>query len=401
MTGRMIDLAKKVAAVFSALVMLEIIIMISPFALYWYSLYSPTLQAIHHWPATAWLGTFVLPHSVITQSAVLEWLRWGLGPYLFSLGLWGFLLLATQVYIAKFRKRGIVITGVYRYVRHPQYVCLSVAGIGLLIYWPRMIIVLFYLVMVTAYYFLARSEEQRLVRQYPEYAEYAKRTAMFVPGNLRGRFFQWLFGWTPNGALARGLAVVTVAGLGLALSLAFRAYTIASAETIAIPEANVLGISGWPQGQDHLEKLITRALHEKAVREDLAAEGAGSYTAHLLPLDYGMMNMFTDLKGDRQMWSGKRVRLFARIVLEFLFPFTVSDVRAKIMGSPTESFRLVFSRVDGPGGTPLPLSQVTDLQAQMTAIAVVDLEGSGPQITKVVLDPPRQSFWGDIPMPMF
>ena len=34
------------------LVMIEVVIMISPFAFYWYSLYAPTLQGLHRWRAT-------------------------------------------------------------------------------------------------------------------------------------------------------------------------------------------------------------------------------------------------------------------------------------------------------------------------------------------------------------
>lgn len=46
-------------------------------------------------------------------------------------------------------------SGVYRHIRHPQYLSLGIAGLGLLTYWPRMIIVVFYLLMRTAYYGLA------------------------------------------------------------------------------------------------------------------------------------------------------------------------------------------------------------------------------------------------------
>jgi hypothetical protein len=76
-------------------------------------------------------------------------------------------------------------------------------------------------------------------------------------------------------------------------------------------------------------------------------------------------------------------------------------VKARIMGSPTEQYRLVVSRVDGPGGASVPFDGVTNANAKMTAVAVVDLDGAGNQITKMNLEPPRRSFWGDITMPMF
>ncbi len=400
-TGTVKQAAKKIAAVLSALVMLEILIMISPFALYWYSVYSPTLQALHRWSGTAWLECFVLPHSVITTSTALEAFRWVIGPYLFSIGLLGFLVLAVQIYAAKFRRKGMVTGGIYRYIRHPQYLCLGIAGLGLLAHWPRMIILVLYLLMLTAYYFLARSEERRLLTEHPEYTTYMLQTSMFLPGNPGGKLFRLLFGWMGNQAVARGLAVAGIFGIGIAAGFALRAYTVASAETVTIPEANIVAIAGWPQGPEKLERLTRRVLEEPSFRARLLAEDAAGYTAHLLPADYGMMNMFTDLQDKRPTFTVKRFLRYGKILLEFLLPFTAPDVKTDIMGSPTEQYRLVVSRVDGPGSTSLPLFRVMEAGAKMTPVAVVDLDGAGNQVTKMILDPPRRSFWGDITMPMF
>jgi protein-S-isoprenylcysteine O-methyltransferase Ste14 len=399
--GTVKQAAKRIAAVLSLLVMLEILIMISPFALYWYSLYSPTLQALHQWSGTAWLECFVLPHSVITTSTVLETFRWVIGPYLFSIGLLGFLVLAAQIYMAKFRRKGLVTGGIYRYIRHPQYLCLGIAGLGLLAHWPRMIILVLYLLMMTAYYFLARSEERRLLIDHPEYTTYMLQTAMFLPGNPGGKLFRLLFGWMGNQALARGLAVAGIFAIGIAAGFALRAHTMASAETVTIPEVNIVAIAGWPQGPEKLERLTRRVLAEPSLRARLAAEGAAGYTAHLLPADYGMMNMFTDLEEKRPAFTAQRFLRYGKILLSFLLPFTAPDVKARIMGSPTEQYRLVVSRVDGPGGASVPFAGVTNANAKMTAVAVVDLDGAGNQITKMNLEPPRRSFWGDITMPMF
>src|SRR5437879_10798022 len=92
MTTSIKQVARKAAFVFYALIMIEVMVMISPFAFYWYSFYSPTLQTLHRWHSTAWLECFMLPHAVISQSSFLEFFRWGVGPYLFSLGIWGFLV---------------------------------------------------------------------------------------------------------------------------------------------------------------------------------------------------------------------------------------------------------------------------------------------------------------------
>jgi hypothetical protein len=338
---------------------------------------------------------------VITTSGVLEGLRWEVGPYLLSLGLLGCLVTAAQVYTTKLRRKGLVTSGAYRYIRHPQYLSLGIAGLGLLTYWPRMIIVVFYLVMLIAYYALARSEEQRLLKQDPTYAVYMARTAMFVPGNPGDRLIRFLLGWMNNPTLARGFTIVGFFGIGIAVSFALRSYTIANSETVLIPGTNILAIAGLPQGKDELERLTRLALDESLLRTRLASEGAGSYTAHLLPADYGMLNMFSDLEGKRPTLSARGLIRFGKILLEFLFPFTAPHLKTDLMGNQRDQYRLVLSRVDGPGKTRLPLSQILEADAKMTAVAVADIDAGNNRITNLILDPPQRSRWGDITMPMF
>ncbi len=66
----------RTVAILYGLVMFEVIIMISPFAFYFYAAYGPTLKWLNHSRATAWLTGFVLPHAVFTTSPFLEFLRW-------------------------------------------------------------------------------------------------------------------------------------------------------------------------------------------------------------------------------------------------------------------------------------------------------------------------------------
>src|SRR5215467_11179129 len=112
-------LLSRLVAVIYGLVMFEVIIMISPFAFYFYAAYGPTLRWLNHSRATAWLTGFLLPHSVFTTSSFLEFLRWDLGRYAFGLGLLSFLLLAVQIYGSRLFGRRAVTSGAYRYVRHP------------------------------------------------------------------------------------------------------------------------------------------------------------------------------------------------------------------------------------------------------------------------------------------
>ena len=76
-------LSRMVAVVYG-LVMFEVVIMVSPFAFYFYAAYGPTLKWLNHSAATAWLTGFLLPHAVFTTSPFLEFLRWDFGRYFLS-----------------------------------------------------------------------------------------------------------------------------------------------------------------------------------------------------------------------------------------------------------------------------------------------------------------------------
>src|SRR6266853_872402 len=119
---------------------LEMLFMVTPFALYYYSFYSPLLSGPSSLRAIAWLPVFFLPHL---STEILP----SLGGVIFLLGLVGFFLSAFQLYYAKFSQRGVVQGGFYKRIRHPQYLFLGLAGLGLLIVWPRFILLLAYILL--------------------------------------------------------------------------------------------------------------------------------------------------------------------------------------------------------------------------------------------------------------
>jgi protein-S-isoprenylcysteine O-methyltransferase Ste14 len=392
--------------VFSALyglVMIEVIVMISPFAFYWYSVYAPTLQGLHRWRATAWMEAFFLPHSVITTSGFLEFLRWRMGTYCFSIGVLAFILIGIQVYATKLIGKKVAQSWVYSRIRHPFYLSLAVAGFGLLTMWPRIIILILYLGMLFLYYFLARFEEKQMQAQFPEYADYQKRTAMFIPGEPGGRLFRLVFGWIPNRSVALTVssAVIVVLIMGGALTL--RRYTIGHSATELLAEDRTMAIAVWPMTGEKIQQVVSAALGDARIRSALEKESDAVFTAHILPRDYGMVNMFADVGTDHRMFSRLSPHRFAYL-LSFVFPFLDRHLKNRIMGSPQDNYKVVFSRVDGPGRSPLTIDQVTEVTAKMTPVVIADLvskgQDPGPALKDVVV-PPRRSFWGDITMPMF
>src|SRR5260370_3158368 len=162
--------------------------MVTPFALYYYSFYSRLLPGHSSLRVIAWLPAFFLPHL---STEILP----SLGGVIFRLGLIGFFLSALQLYYAKFRQRGVVRGGFYKHIRHPQYLFLGLAGLGLLIVWPRFILLLAYINVLWFYYLLARSEERRVAGRYGEvYGEQMQRTWMVLPREPVGHLGRRLVG---------------------------------------------------------------------------------------------------------------------------------------------------------------------------------------------------------------
>ena len=396
-------LLKLVLSALYGLVMIEVIVMISPFAFYWYSVYAPTLQGLHRWPSTAWTEAFFLPHSVITASPTLEFLRWQVGTYCFSFGILAFLICAFQVYRAKLFRKGVVNSWIYSHIRHPQYLSLAVAGYGLLTMWPRIIILILYVGMLFAYYFLARFEEQQMEAGFPAYAEYRRRTAMFIPGNPGGRLFRLFFGWIANRSVALAVSSAVIVMLVMGSALALRFYTIGHSATELLPEDRTMAIAIWPMPAERIQQVVSAALNDERVRSALEKEPGAVFTAHILPQDYGMVNMFADVGTNHRMFSPMSPHRFAYL-LSFVFPFLDHQRKERIMGSPQDNYKVVFSRVDKPGRPALTVEQVTDVTAKMTPVVIADLVSKGPSsdpALKDVVIPPRRSFWGDVTMPMF
>lgn len=209
---------------FYLVVGLEFLFMISPFALHFYSAYGGPLRWLTASPATAWLTWFFLPHYSETTSPLLGLLK-PLGFALAGLGLLLFLIGAIQIYGAKLLRRGAVTGGLYRLVRHPQYLALSVLGLGVTLIWPRFLVLLSLVTMLFVYSALAAWEERLCLERYGEsYREYQART---------GRILPRIAGWTgaADGPIRWGRSLATYAvAVALALALAFglRTYSLSS-----------------------------------------------------------------------------------------------------------------------------------------------------------------------------
>lgn len=165
----------------------EVVVMVTPFAAYYYSVYTPLLHGFHRFEITAWLSGFFLPHLTRSENALFIGLEY-LGPPLAVLGLLGFLVCAAQLYYGKFIRKKLVTNWLYSRVRHPQYAFLSISGLGFLLMWPRFFVLLTYWIMLGLYYVLARHEERVIERTYGRRStRYKSSVPMFVPFRINAK----------------------------------------------------------------------------------------------------------------------------------------------------------------------------------------------------------------------
>jgi protein-S-isoprenylcysteine O-methyltransferase Ste14 len=340
---------------------LEMLFMVTPFALYYYSFYSPLLSGSSSFRAIAWLPAFFLPH--LSTEVVPS-----VGGLLFLLGLVGFFLSAFQLYYGKFRRRGVVQGGFYRHIRHPQYLFLGLAGLGLLVVWPRFILLIAYINMLWFYYLLARSEERRIEARYGvAYREQMRRTSMFLPGEPGGRLVRRLFGWI-RGHRARLLAFYWLSLAG-AIGAAFvlHGLTLRLTTHLSLPDQRIVAVSFLSVNEGELRQLVG------------SAEGAEEVQDRIKQLDDWVL---------MQAMDGK-----PRVV-HVMIDAGMTRISAKNLPLSEKGIKLVFSRrVDRPAHED-PFS----IRARWQPVLVAEMNGQ--KISRVI-ELNQGSFLGNPVMPIF
>lgn len=179
------------SAGFYGLIAFEFFYMFSPFAAYLYGVYGPGLNLLSFTESTSWLIAFFMPHIARqTTSLLITWHEW-IGMVLFLGGLAAFIIGAGQIYWSKLKKRGAVVKGIYRHIRHPQYLALMISSLGMVLVWPRYLVLFGFVTVCFAYFLLARLEENICLKDFPEYDAYINKTGMFLPRGIE-RWFQWI-----------------------------------------------------------------------------------------------------------------------------------------------------------------------------------------------------------------
>ena len=271
----------------------EVLIMISPFAGFFYSAFNPVLLKLAAQPSTRWLSAFYLPHMIQPQDGFLAGRAGhGIGPVRLRHGRLSGLRRA-DLY-RQVHEKGAVLGGLYAHVRHPQYLALGIAGLGLSILWPRFLTIVLWLIMTIVYYFLAKDEERRMLNAHEAtYRSYMNKTGMFLPLSLE----RLLLPSSPlkKAALMAGFAVVVLGGAFL-----LRAYTI-STLTMWNGTANVAAIAILPEDGFKMEHRMADILALPRVKERL--QNGKQYLAYFLPQNYIMQGMIADTGGDWKLYK--------------------------------------------------------------------------------------------------
>src|SRR5688500_11481734 len=256
-----------------AVVVLEILFLISPLAPLFYAFYGPFLRLLERHPETAWLTHFFLPHISVTANPLLS-LHEPVGCALLAAGAIFSLLSAVPRYWSMLMSRGQVVGGLYNIIRHPQYVGLAIMGFGVLLVWPRFLVLVSLIVMLGFYRVFAGTEESQCVARFGNsYRAYMARTGRFVPRAWSERLPSLLPPDAPSRVLV-GVAIFA-ATLGLSIGVAFLLRNYSLTQVAAVYRDNETILSPARLKQQELESAYRTAVVDPDVRAALDAAPPG------------------------------------------------------------------------------------------------------------------------------
>lgn len=377
----------------------EVLIMMTPFAGFFYGSlrFEPLLGWLGRSRATAWLDGFFLNHSVVTDSALLEWQR-EIGDYLLLLGLLGFAVSAALVYGGKATRAGVATGSLYRWVRHPQYACFAVAGWGILVSWPRFLLLGGWVTMLFLYSGLARFEERRMEERFEsEYRGFAATRGALLPGSPVRRLFEATFGRMRPRPLGWALAYVFCLLIAFSLAFALRGYTIRHSAIQLRPQDRTAIVSVWPQPGEWMERVVAVARSEPQVMKRLSSEADDVVlVATILPSRYGMKDMYYRMASLETRGSEP-----TRVHAAGFAPPILSSFMGRNPAVSEQPVEVVFSRVGKGYKERIELEEVLDPGVLLTPLLVVTVSTTSDEATRVRVPLPQNAWGATLVMPLF
>ena len=294
----------------------EVMIMISPFAFFFYSVFNPIFKWLNQYAATKWLTSFFLPHMILPPTLFLKTVRI-LGSAFFIIGAVSFIICALQVYLGKIFKWGIANKGLYTSIRHPQYLSLGIWGIGMSILWPRFIVLVSLSLMFILYYFLAKDEERRMLNQYSDsYKKYMNNAGMFLPKFIESRVaLPGRFTTSPLMKLVTIPIIIVVVVIGTGFFL--RMVTVNSLPLTS--KNNITLVSMLPEDNVLAASALDTIIKARAAGKLDSLKDNKDYFGYLMSPDYIMQGMIADT--DKEFHLFKHHHTVAMISDWVLHPF--------------------------------------------------------------------------------
>lgn len=365
--------------VFYLLIAFEIIYMISPFGLYYYSVYGKGLNFLNNNPATVWLAGFFLPHIAETSSLILNNYK-DVGWTLAVIGFISFCIGAGQIYYNKFARKKAVTGGIYNFIRHPQYVSLSICSFGLLLVWPRYLVMVMFINMLFIYYFLAKAEENECEGKFGKsYTEYKIRTHMFLPFKIPSadKLLE-----LPKSGIKRYAVIatiyLTIISTSVVLANRLKIYSVGKLYTLYSDNSATISLAKT-EG-DTLEKIIEIALKNTNVQKILASAGNNSNTKYLnyvLPSEWYIPDI--PMNNSKKIIRGHDTPgNYNKNLFKVLFMQAV--LKSKTINA--EQNKIILNTIKR--------KPVIEVEVELNQNRVVQIE-----------NPPETVMWGNIPTPLF
>lgn len=362
------------SSVFYLLIAFEFFYMASPFAAYLYAVYGPGLDSLQNFGLSGWMIWFFLPHLVAeTRSSFVDCAE-GIGITLFLGGLIGFSVGAFQVYRAKIRKVGMVGSGIYQYIRHPQYAALMIASLGLLLIWPRFLVLFSTVTMIFAYVALALAEEKICTEKFCGYSAYQARTGMFLPPfipkipvpNVQGRVKQ-LIAWT-----FAFLFVIAAATLAL---FSVRNYAIESLYAYKVNEGIYLSVTRL--SDNDMARIAQISRTQPDVVKVLAPLNSNDrFIAYIVPTQMYISEIPMQLPAEKK--------------------FTHSVPKAR----DPNRYKVIFTRAEFPNAGLPAGGDILKHAVHKHALIEVQIH-LGNLTVERVLPPPDVNYYPDVQVPLF
>src|SRR5262245_15059540 len=369
---RMTTLIRPAASIVYVVIVFEILFMISPFALHFYAAYGPMLNVLNEWSGTAWMTKFYLPHFTETTSPILNSLHI-IGMLFIVSGLTMFFAGAIPVYWSKFRKGHAVTGGLYSFIRHPQYIGLTITGAGATLVWPRFLVLVTLVLMIFMYVLLAEWEEQLCVNRFgDDYRDYQRRTGRFLPRRIGERLPRII----PASRAGRAvlLPFLILGSIAIAVITGFQLRNWSLSRIAAVYDEHTAVISTALLADEDLKMTYQIARSDPTTQALLAQTREMRFIVYIVPKEW----FLPDLPLDKENSSGGHhvPPEFDRLHYKVLF------TRARFHGSPPSGVNIIKA---SHGRDPL-------------VVAVVDL---GDGAVTEIRTPPSHVKWGAISTPMF